>query len=65
MVTTSKTGIKHILLSIQEKLNIISMVDATYNFPHKKLLKNFASLSKLKTKHRVLKWQTNSSARKR
>ena len=48
MSTTSNTVIEPKLLSIKEKLVIINMVDATENFPLKKLFKNFEFLCKLK-----------------
>jgi hypothetical protein len=35
MATVSKTGMKHKLLLIQEKLDTVKEVDATENFLHK------------------------------
>ena len=34
----SKTSIKHKMLSVQEKLDIINTVNCTEHFPHKKML---------------------------
>jgi hypothetical protein len=48
MSATSIAVIEPKLLSIQEKLVIINMVDVTENFPLKKLFKNFEFLCKLK-----------------
>jgi len=48
MSATSNAVIEPKLLSIQEKLLIINMLDATENFPLQKLFKNFEFLCKLK-----------------
>jgi len=48
MSATSNAVIEPKLLSIQVKLVILSMVNATENFPCKKLFKNFEFLCKLK-----------------